>query len=280
MTHSAVCTDEEVSGHPSRSTGKERDTESGNDYFGARYFASSMGRMLSPDWSAKIEPVPYSKLGDPQTLNLYAYVGNNPLSRFDVDGHELVQLGQHTDQQINDLTKQINNTLKDKSLDSDIKGMLKAEKTTLGLEKEGNSVVSGLLSKLDQTGQRNGLKLSDFTLSTSTASDFAGKATPAAIDRMMGAQAFTAPGGIYIRTEPEFGFYQMSQRSSDFGYYGASALRHEQVHRDGGPGHNGENPAFQMQLQIFEGFKGYFQNPAIYKGLDDSIRNGITSNPQ
>jgi hypothetical protein len=27
-------------------TGKERDTESGNDYFGARYFASSMGRFL------------------------------------------------------------------------------------------------------------------------------------------------------------------------------------------------------------------------------------------
>ena len=31
------------------STGKERDTESGNDYFGARYYASTMGRWLSPD---------------------------------------------------------------------------------------------------------------------------------------------------------------------------------------------------------------------------------------
>jgi RHS repeat-associated protein len=69
-------------------TGKERDTESGNDYFGARYYASSMGRWLSPDWSVKTEPVPYAKLGDPQTLNLYAYVGNNPLSRADADGHE------------------------------------------------------------------------------------------------------------------------------------------------------------------------------------------------
>ena len=69
------------------STGKERDTESGNDYFGARYYASTMGRFLSPDWSAKIEPVPYSKLDDPQSLNLYAYVRNNPLSRVDLDGH-------------------------------------------------------------------------------------------------------------------------------------------------------------------------------------------------
>ena len=30
-------------------TGKERDTESGNDYFGARYYASTMGRFMSPD---------------------------------------------------------------------------------------------------------------------------------------------------------------------------------------------------------------------------------------
>jgi RHS repeat-associated protein len=68
-------------------TGKERDSESGNDYFGARYYASSMGRFLSPDWSAKVTPVPYAKLDNPQSLNLYAYVGNNPMTRFDPDGH-------------------------------------------------------------------------------------------------------------------------------------------------------------------------------------------------
>ncbi len=68
-------------------TGKERDSESGLDYFGARYYGSSMGRWLSPDWSAKVEPVPYAKLEDPQSLNLYAYVEDNPLTRFDADGH-------------------------------------------------------------------------------------------------------------------------------------------------------------------------------------------------
>jgi hypothetical protein len=51
-----------------------------------------MGRFLSPDWSAKVTPVPYAKLGDPQTLNLYAYVGNNPLTRRDLDGH-VIALG-------------------------------------------------------------------------------------------------------------------------------------------------------------------------------------------
>lgn len=42
---------------------------------------------MTPDWSAKAEPVPYVKLDDPQSLNLYAYVGNNPLTRHDPDGH-------------------------------------------------------------------------------------------------------------------------------------------------------------------------------------------------
>src|SRR5271157_3205764 len=68
-------------------TGKERDIESGNDYFGARYYASSMGRFMSPDWAAQEEPVPYAQLDDPQSLNLYSYVRNNPMTRFDPDGH-------------------------------------------------------------------------------------------------------------------------------------------------------------------------------------------------
>jgi len=70
-----------------RSTGKERDSESGNDYFGARYYSSAMGRFMSPDWSAKVTPVPYANLGDPQSLNLYAYARNNPLIHIDANGH-------------------------------------------------------------------------------------------------------------------------------------------------------------------------------------------------
>jgi RHS repeat-associated protein len=68
-------------------TQKERDTETGNDYFFARYYSSALGRFTTPDWSAKVEPVPYAVMGDPQSLNLYAYVRNNPLSRVDLDGH-------------------------------------------------------------------------------------------------------------------------------------------------------------------------------------------------
>jgi RHS repeat-associated protein len=68
-------------------TQKERDAESNNDYFFARYYNSAIVRFTTPDWSAKAEPVPYAKLDNPQSLNLYAYVGNNPMIRIDVDGH-------------------------------------------------------------------------------------------------------------------------------------------------------------------------------------------------
>ncbi|MDT8071085.1 MAG: RHS repeat-associated core domain-containing protein [Terriglobia bacterium] len=72
----------------SRSSGKERDSETGLDYFGARYYGSNMGRWMSPDWSDAPEPVPYADLTDPQTLNLYHYVRNNPLSGADQTGHD------------------------------------------------------------------------------------------------------------------------------------------------------------------------------------------------
>jgi RHS repeat-associated protein len=68
-------------------TGKERDTESGLDYFGARYYANASGRFMSPDWAAKPTNVPYAEFGDPQSLNLYSYVRNSPIVRVDADGH-------------------------------------------------------------------------------------------------------------------------------------------------------------------------------------------------
>jgi len=71
----------------SRSTGKVRDQETGLDFFGARYYSAAQGRFMIPDWSAKPRAVPYADLRDPQTLNLYAYVRNNPLNRTDPDGH-------------------------------------------------------------------------------------------------------------------------------------------------------------------------------------------------
>jgi RHS repeat-associated protein len=66
----------------SRYTGKERDTESGNDYFGARYYASSMGRFMSPDPLGNQVAV----FSNPQTWNMYSYALNNPLKSVDPTG--------------------------------------------------------------------------------------------------------------------------------------------------------------------------------------------------
>ena len=57
MTEPVVCASL-VCFSPSRYTGKERDAESGNDYFGARYYASSMGRFMSAAAPPFNEPNP------------------------------------------------------------------------------------------------------------------------------------------------------------------------------------------------------------------------------
>jgi RHS repeat-associated protein len=71
-------------------TGKERDAETGTDDFDARYYSPVYGRFLSADWSAVPVAVPYANLTNPQTLNLYAIVRDNPESFADLDGHAAV----------------------------------------------------------------------------------------------------------------------------------------------------------------------------------------------
>ncbi len=74
-------------GSPLHFTGQERDQESGLDYFGARYDSSNFGRFLTPDWSATPAATPYASLANPQSLNLYNYVLDNPVTNVDSFGH-------------------------------------------------------------------------------------------------------------------------------------------------------------------------------------------------
>jgi RHS repeat-associated protein len=76
-------------------TGKERDSESGLDFFGARYYASTLGRFASPDplpwigWQhqgRKGEEQFLKFITNPQNLNQYTYVLNNPLNHVDPTG--------------------------------------------------------------------------------------------------------------------------------------------------------------------------------------------------
>ncbi|MEK6280648.1 MAG: RHS repeat-associated core domain-containing protein [Acidobacteriota bacterium] len=81
-------------------TSKERDIETGLDYFLARSYSSAQGRFTSPDEftggpddlfefaeAASANPTLYADLGNPQSLNKYQYTYNNPANMVDADGH-------------------------------------------------------------------------------------------------------------------------------------------------------------------------------------------------
>lgn len=62
-------------------TGKERDRETGFDYFGARYYASTTGRFTGVDPNHI-----NGDIFDPQRWNAFAYARNNPLRFVDPFG--------------------------------------------------------------------------------------------------------------------------------------------------------------------------------------------------
>ncbi|HZT72543.1 MAG TPA: RHS repeat-associated core domain-containing protein [Terriglobales bacterium] len=85
-----------------RYTGKERDPESGLDYFESRYYSSAAGRFLSPDEADSDSlsdpftgqalfsdpgPLPYADITSPRSLNKYLYGEDEPLRFTDPDGH-------------------------------------------------------------------------------------------------------------------------------------------------------------------------------------------------
>jgi RHS repeat-associated protein len=70
----------EASLNTHRYTGQERDVETENDYMHFRFYGSNMGRFMKPDNIS-------GNMANPQSWNLYSYVGNNPVKRNDPTGH-------------------------------------------------------------------------------------------------------------------------------------------------------------------------------------------------
>jgi len=62
-------------------TGREYDSETEHYYYRARYYSTKLGRFLNPD------PIGYD-----DGMNLYNYVGNNPLVFIDPVGFAKVAL--------------------------------------------------------------------------------------------------------------------------------------------------------------------------------------------
>jgi len=118
----------------------------GLDYFGARYYGNTFGRFTTPDWSAKVEGVPYADFKDPQSLNLYGDVRNNPIVRIDADGHcpagsgncdDANKLDSSIKQAINDSVNASNSKTAD-----DKKGKSHEEGGVAYKDKDGKTVVA------------------------------------------------------------------------------------------------------------------------------------------
>lgn len=267
------------------------------DYFLARYYSSSQGRFTSPDPIFISDKQTYN----PQFWNLYNYVGNNPLNATDPTGMEIVQLGQHTDEEIERRRKAIDEEKKAIRKDSSLtkaqqderRAKLEAEKRTLGLEQQGNKVVSQYLAKLDSIGERNGLVLSDFSLTTEPVNDFTSdarfvnafggdmKKAEAAAKGNAGAGMFVwlgFSGQIFVNATSND--YRGSRGeipgtdARDYITYGGTAARHEQTHF--GPD-NSEHAAYTVQLRILQKF-----GPAAFKssGFYDNALKFVTAGSQ
>ena len=162
---------------PFKFTSKERDSESGLDNFGARYFGSSTGRFMTPDWSAKPQGVPYAVLDDPQSLNLYAYVRNDPLSRTDPSGHYICTGNKAQCQAVADGLAQARAALQSQNLTKEQRAALNKVVSTFGKAGDGRDGVTISFGKTQSPRasadahsykDENGLLRTDITFNSKT----------------------------------------------------------------------------------------------------------------
>jgi RHS repeat-associated protein len=224
-------------------TGKERDIESGLDYFPARYYNSNVGRFMSPDWSAKAEPVPYAMLANPQTLNLYAYVGNNPLSRTDPTGHYVCSGSKEQCAQIQDGLN-----------------LAKAAEAKLRADSKEGKAIGAVLKFYGDAGEKNGVGVSF------------GKLDPG----VLGVTSAGANGAVKIKFDlGQIGaFSQGSMAGTSFVERVATEI-HEGRHGvdDVAAGHGPENRREEMTTER----NAYRTQSYVYQGLGWNTQTGLWS---
>lgn len=267
-------------------TAYERDDETGLDYAQARYYANTQGRFQSPD------PILISKMRirNPQIWNSYSYVGNNPLKYTDPDGLEKIALGddEKTIKKDIEAKKAERKAIeKDKTLAKEQREQKKAEINgqlkTLETKLDGTRLVNSILKDLDSIGERNGLQLSDFTLTTDPQKDFAGVSADA-MKTIMGSEAFQQGGEIYIRTDTPGGFFNAITTATDpalrrdFLHIASATVAHEQNHMLN-PTVLRERPAYTRERDVLTKFKNTFNYQSVYTKRMEEINDAINTIP-
>jgi RHS repeat-associated protein len=267
-------------------TSYERDNETNLDFAKARYHNSNLGRFQSPD------PVLISKLRirNPQIWNSYSYAGNNPLRYKDPDGLEKIALGDDEKTIKKDIEAkkaEIKAIDKDKTRTKEQRKQDNAENNrqlkNLETKLDGTRLVNSILKDLDSIGERNGLQLSDFSLTTDAKNDFAGVSSDE-MTTIMSSQAFHRGGEIYIRTDCSQCFFNAITTQtnpdvrSDFLHIASAIVAHEQYHQLN-PRDLKEKPAYTRERDVFGKFEKSFNYKETYDKNLKEINDAINSFP-
>jgi RHS repeat-associated protein len=130
-------------------TGKERDAESGMDYFLARYYSSAQGRFTSLDPVA----LTVGRLTDPQQINLYAYTRNNPLAFIDPTGEIIAFADKEAREKFENYEKFLNTDTKKYAAELNTLNQLKNSEVEYQINVGGN-FAEGAEGNLTSDGSR------------------------------------------------------------------------------------------------------------------------------
>ncbi len=120
-------------------TGKQRDAESGLDFFGARFYSKFSGRWISPD-----KLFADNKVQSPQSWNLFTYANNEPIMHFDPNGQASVITVLHHDAML------ARNQMQD--FDDAEKGLFKLRPDTMVLPESSNNTRTFVDRVLERAG--------------------------------------------------------------------------------------------------------------------------------
>ena len=263
-------------------TAYERDDETDLDFAQARMYTNKLGRFSTTD------PIIMSdnRLSDPQQINLYIYVRNNPLKFIDPTGEDIYQLGQESEDNIRQSIKNKESELKNDKKNKQLKDELKSLNNALKIVRQGNKVVGAWLSAAQENGELKDVNLSDLKITTDPATDLAPldkkvdpaaseeiRKDPATIAETIGTQIYVfTPSNLYQDTSAILAGTQFNLPGSttsvgkgDVALIGGSFLIHERKHVTDNQARNprSEIAAYGVQLS-------FLNRPDIVKKFRDN----------